>query len=342
MLKVGVIGATGYTGEELVKILVRHKDVSLTVLQAIVEKDLPISRIIPSLAKETDLICKKPDYREASEKADLLFLALPHTVSMNVAPILLKAGSKVIDLSADYRLSVNEYEKWYGTGHKDKSNIKEAVYGLPELFRDKIKRARLIANPGCYPTGASLAIIPLAKDGLIDTKSVIIDAKSGATGAGRKAHISLIFPEVNESIKAYKINEHQHKPEINMVISKAGGEKADVVFVPHLIPVNRGILSTIYMDLSQKGIKKKLRTKNLVALYREFYKGKPFVNVSDVGNFPALKDVQHTNYCNIGVKSQGHRIIAVSCIDNLLKGAAGQAVQNMNIMCGFDEKEGLI
>ena len=336
MLKVGVIGATGYTGEELVRILARHKNAKVTVLQAIVEKEEPIASIFPSLSDKIDIVCRKPDLKEAERSADLLFLALPHKVSMDIAPVFLKAGKKVIDLSADYRLDVAAYEKWYGVKHKDKGNIENAVYGLPEVFAKEIKKAKLIANPGCYPTGASLAVIPMAKAGHIDLDNIIVDAKSGTTGAGRKASIALLFSEVNESIKAYKVNEHQHKPEIKMVISRVSGKAASVTFVPHLVPVKRGILSTVYMDP-----KKKMNTKDVVKLYADFYKDKPFVRILPEGELPAIKDVQNTNFCNIGLKVTGDKVIAVSCIDNLLKGAAGQAVQNMNIMYGFDETEGL-
>ena len=337
MLKVGVIGATGYTGEELIKILASHKDVKLTLLEAILEEELPISDIFPVLKGRVDLICKKPNLKEAIEKTDLVFLALPHTVSMTVAPELLKSGKIVIDLSADYRLDVAEYEKWYKVKHKDVGNIEKAVYGLPEILKEKIKKAKLIANPGCYPTSALLAILPLVKKEIIALNTIVIDSKSGATGAGRKAHLSLSFSEVNESVKAYKINEHQHKPEINMGIKKLTNKNADVIFVPHLIPINRGILSTVYMDLS-----KETSSVAVTQIYREFYKGKPFVRVMNEETLPTIRDVQNTNYCNIGVKVTGKKVIAISCIDNLLKGAAGQAVQNMNIMCGFEETEGLI
>jgi len=336
MVKVGVIGATGYTGEEIIKILAKHKGVKITVLQAVVEKEQAISDIFPSFRGEVDLLCGKPDIKKAQELADLLFLALPHKVSMTVAPVLLKKGKRVIDLSADYRLDVAEYEKWYGTKHTDRANINKAVYGLPEFFRDEIKTANLIANPGCYPTGAALAIAPVAKKGLIDLNSIIIDAKSGATGAGRKAHVTLSFSEINENMKAYKINEHQHKPEIAMVLGKLAGSMPGLVFVPHLVPMNRGILSTIYMNL-----RKNLHASEILAAYRAFYKDEPFTRIMKEGELPEIKDVHHTNFCNIGIKVTGKKIIAISCIDNLLKGAAGQAVQNMNIMYGFDEREGL-
>ncbi|MBN1354451.1 MAG: N-acetyl-gamma-glutamyl-phosphate reductase [Candidatus Omnitrophica bacterium] len=341
MIKVGVIGATGYTGEEIIKILAGHKNVEITVLQAVVEKEELISDIFPALKGRVELVCQKPDIAKATQGAELFFLALPHRVSMKVVPALIEAGKKVIDLSADYRLEADEYEKWYGESHKDKANIPKAVYGLPELFRNEIKKAKLLANPGCYPTGAALAITPLLKKGCIDTTSVIIDAKSGATGAGRKALLALSLSEVNENLKAYKINEHQHKPEINMVASKVAGRKIDVIFVPHLVPMNRGILSTVYAGILP-GNSSAFTADGAIELYRDFYKNEPFVKVMGKGIFPAIRDVQYTNLCNIGVKVTGSKIIIVSCIDNLLKGAAGQAVQNMNIMCGFDETEGLI
>ncbi|MCQ9207763.1 MAG: N-acetyl-gamma-glutamyl-phosphate reductase [Omnitrophica bacterium] len=337
MVKVGVIGATGYTGEEIIKILARHKNAKITLLQAIVEKEEPISSIFPSTLGKIDIVCQKPDWRQAAAFADVLFLALPHKISMAVAPVFLKKGKIVIDLSADYRLSAAEYEKWYGEKHRDAGNINRAVYGLPEFFRKDIKKARLLANPGCYPTGATLAVAPAVKNDIVNLSTIIIDSKSGATGAGRKAHIALSFSEINENVKAYKINEHQHKPEISMVISRLAGCAVPCVFVPHLIPVNRGILTTVYMDL-----KDKTTTQEVTALYKDFYRNEPFVNVMNEGVLPALRDVQHTNFCNIGLKVTNGKLIVISTIDNLLKGAAGQAVQNMNIMCGFDETEGLL
>ncbi len=336
MLKVGVIGATGYTGEELIRLLVGHPNVEITSLQAIVDKECPISDIFPSLLGKVNVKCKKPDIDDVIMKADLVFLALPHTVSMTVASKLVKAGKRVIDLSADYRLPEEEYKKWYAE-HKDAANIKSAVYGLPELFFSEIKKAKLIANPGCYPTSAVLAALPAVVKDLVNTDNIIIDSKTGATGAGRKAHIALCFSEINENMKAYKVNDHQHKPEINYILGKACGKKIDVIFVPHLAPLNRGILSTVYMDLA-----KKKSSAEIVALYKEFYSGKPCVNIMPEGSFPVLRDVQMSNYCNIGIKVTAGKLIAISCIDNLLKGAAGQAVQNMNIMYGFEETEALI
>jgi N-acetyl-gamma-glutamyl-phosphate reductase len=337
MIKVGIVGATGYTGEEIVKILIGHEKIKLASLSAIVEKEEPISEIFPSLKGKTDLVCRKPDTERTIAETDLVFLALPHRVSMEAAPKFLKAGKSVIDLSADYRLKPNVYKAWYGADHKDTANLDKAVYGLPELYRDRIKAARLVANPGCYPTSIILAVAPMLAGGIVDEKYMIADSKSGSTGAGRKADIALSFSEVNENLKCYKANEHQHKPEINKILSEVAGKEIDMVFTPHLIPMNRGILSTIYLRLN-----KKLDTKAAVDVYGGFYRSKPFVRVYEDGRFPQVRDVVNTNYCDIGVKVTGDTAIVVSCIDNLKKGAAGQAVQNMNIMAGFDETEGLI
>lgn len=338
MLKVGVIGATGYTGEELVKILAGHKNVKITVLQAVLDKEEPISEIFPHLSGKIDLICKKPDLEEAKSGADLFFLALPHTVSMTVAPALLEAGKKVIDLSADYRLETSEYEKWYGAKHKDKSNIKEAVYGLPELFKDKIKEARLIANPGCYPTSVILGVAPLLEKGLIQTDHIICDSKSGITGAGRSPGWNLENPDIKDNFKAYKVNMHQHSPEMDRILKSISKKDIKVLFVPHLLPIERGILSTIYMRA-----KKKLEYEEVMKVYKEKYKNCPFVRIKPEGKLPEIKEVALTNYFDIGLApdADSKAIIAVSAIDNLLKGAAGQAAQNMNIMYGFDEAEGL-
>lgn len=337
MIKVGVVGATGYAGEEVIKILVNHKGIKITELSAVIDKEEPISGIFPALKGKIDLICKKPDAEAMAKGVDLVFLGLPHKVSMELAPVFLKAGKRVIDLSADYRLAHDVYKAWYGVEHKDKGNLPKAVYGLPEIYSDAIKRCDLIANPGCYPTSIILGIAPMLKHGSIDTAHMIADSKSGVTGAGRKPDLALSFSEVNENLKAYKANEHQHKPEINKILSDVSGKAIDIVFVPHLVPMNRGILSTIYLKLE-----KKLDTKGVIQIYRDFYKGKPFVRISDEGKLPQTKDVWGTNFCDIGLKVTGDTLIVVSCIDNLVKGAAGQAVQNMNIMCGFNEREGLV
>lgn len=336
MLKVGVVGATGYAGEEVIKILVNHKDVLITELQAVIDKEEPFSSIFPAFKGKVDIMCKKPNPEEMAKNIDLVFLGLPHKISMELVPIFLKAGKTVVDLSADYRLDPDVYKVWYGIEHKDKGNLPKAVYGLPELYRDEIKKAKLIANPGCYPTSAILGVAPMLKEKAINTDYIVVDSKSGVTGAGRKPDLALSFSEVNENLKAYKVNEHQHKPEINKILSQVAGKAIEIVFTPHLIPMNRGILSTIYMKLT-----KPLDTKAVVGIYKKFYNGKPFVRISDEGKLPQIRDIVLTNYCDIGLKVTGDTLIAISCIDNLKKGAAGQAVQNMNIISGFEETEGL-
>jgi len=336
MIKVGIIGATGYAGEELISILLRHPEVKITSLSAKIDQAQDISRLFPKFAGKISLVCKEPDIKEIIAKCDLVFLALPHTVSMEMAPKLLKAGKKVIDLSADYRLKDTQtYAQFYKTKHKDKINLVQAVYGLPELYREKIKHAQLIANPGCYPTAAILALAPLAAFNLVDLESVIIDAKSGVTGAGKKVAENFLFSEINEDFKAYKVNIHQHMPEINQELSKLLGKKIKVTFVPHLLPLNKGILETIYLKKTKKG-------QNIVSLYKKFYKKEPFVRIRDEGGFPRIKDVVGTNFCDIGIKDEQDNVIIVSAIDNLLKGASGQAVQNMNIMYKFPEYSALL
>ncbi len=337
MIKIGIFGATGYAGEEVIKILLGHSNVKISYLAAVIDKEEPISAIFPHLSGRLDIMCNKPDTEEAIKKTDIVFLALPHKISMEVAPKLLKGKKRVIDLSADYRLDKDVYKVWYGQEHKDKDNLSSAVYGLPELYAKEVKAADLIANPGCYPTSVILGIAPMAATGSVEKSFMIADSKSGVTGAGRRPDLALSFSEINENLKAYKINEHQHKPEINRILSLVAGEEVDVIFTPHLIPMNRGILSTIYLRL-----KKKMDTNGAVDMYKDFYKGKPFVRVYDSGKFPVVRDVVATNYCDIGVKVTKDTAIIVSCIDNLKKGAAGQAVQNMNIMCGFNETEGLL
>jgi N-acetyl-gamma-glutamyl-phosphate reductase len=336
MLRVGVVGATGYAGEEVIKILLGHKEVKITELSAVIDREESFSSIFPAFKGKLDIICKKPDPEAMAGNVDLVFLGLPHKVSMEVAPAFLKRGKLVIDLSADYRLDPDVYKVWYGTEHKDKANLGQAVYGLPELYLEKIKKAKLLSNPGCYPTGIILGISPALKNGIIDQARIISDSKSGVTGAGRKPDLALSFAEVNENLKAYKVNDHQHKPEINRILSNVAGKAIDIIFTPHLIPMNRGILSTIYLKLT-----KKLDTKAVIDIYRDFYKGKPFVRISEEGKLPQIRDVVGTNYCDIGIKATGDDLIIIACIDNLKKGAAGQAVQNMNIMCGFAETEGL-
>ena len=338
-IRVGVIGATGYTGEELIRLLSRHPNAEVTYVSGKGDRGEKIQDIFPYLKNKLDLKCNALSIEEAIKKTDLVFLSLPHTLSMQIAPTFLKAGKRVVDISADYRLQdVKIYERFYKTAHRDISNLKNAVYGLPELNRVKIKSAKLVANPGCYPTGAILGIIPGLKKGIYDANSIQIDSKSGVTGAGRRADKALHFSEVNESVKAYKLFEHQHVPEIDQALSKVSKRPVSVVFVPHLIPINRGILSTIYVKLT-----KKMNTESLLKVYKKFYAGEDFVKVYDAGTLPEIKNVANTNFCDIGLKVNEEKGIAVivTAIDNLQKGAAGQAVQNMNTMFGFEETSGL-
>ncbi len=337
MVNVGIIGATGYAGEELIDILLRHPSVRIRNISAKIDKPQDISEIFPKFKSRISMVCAVPDIKNIVGTCDLVFLALPHTVSMDMVPKLLSAGKKVIDLSADYRLKdLKVYKEFYHVAHKDKGNVVKAVYGLPEIYRAKIKSATLIANPGCYPTVSILPLAPAVALNLVDTDSVIIDAKSGATGAGRKAVEGLLFSEIDEDFKAYKVDVHQHSPEINQELSKLAGKKLKATFVPHLLPLNRGILTTIYVK------KKGKAREGLLEVYKKFYKKEPFVRIREDGSFPRLKDVVNTNFCDIGIKESADSAIIISAIDNLLKGAAGQAVQNMNIMYNFPEYTALL
>ncbi|MCU0650705.1 MAG: N-acetyl-gamma-glutamyl-phosphate reductase [Candidatus Omnitrophica bacterium] len=340
MIRVGIAGATGYTGQELIDILLRHPDVRITGLYSTTDDPKPIGAVFPKFSSRTSLMLKKLDLREMADTCDVAFLALPHTAAMDVVPFLLKSGKTVIDLSADYRLSdTGVYKSAYAVSHKDKGNIKRAVYGLPEIYRQKIGTSRLIANPGCYPTAAILGLAPLVSAGAVEQSSIIIDAKSGTTGAGKKAVLESLFSEVDGDFKAYKVNSHQHMPEIEQELSKLAGKKMPVTFVPHLLPLRRGILETIYVRLNKKA---KSGQKEIVSLYHKFYKNEPFVRLRPYGEFPAIKDVAGTNFCDIGLKINGDSVIIISAIDNLLKGASGQAVQNMNIRYKLPETLGLL
>ncbi len=336
-INASIVGATGYTGQELIDILLSHPNVRLTGLYSTTDEPRAISALVPRFFRRTELVCKKLNISEVSARSDAVFLALPHTQAMDLVPLLLKAGKLVIDLSADYRFKdLRAYEKAYNLKHKDKANIAKAVYGLPELYREKIKNAKLVANPGCYPACAILALAPLVVTGNIDLDLVIIDAKSGTSGAGKKAVQESLFSEVDEDFRAYKVNTHQHMPEIEQELSKLSGEKVGITFVPHLLPLKRGILETIYLRTD-----KKLSTESALDLYRKFYKNEPFIRIKDEG-FPSIKDVCNTNFCDIGIKVFAKEIIIVAAIDNLLKGASGQAVQNLNLMMDYPETSGLL
>ncbi|MFA5335338.1 MAG: N-acetyl-gamma-glutamyl-phosphate reductase [Candidatus Omnitrophota bacterium] len=335
--RVAIVGATGYAGCELIRILLRHPEATITSVSRRAEGSDKISDIFPVFRGLLELACDNVDVPQICRSADVIFLSLPHRVSMIFVPDFLKAGKKVIDLSADYRLKdAAVYEKWYGTKHTSPELLKTAVYGLPELHRAEISKSKFVANPGCYPTGSILGCAPLLKKGMIDVSQIIIDAKSGATGAGRTPSLALMFSETNENLKAYKVNQHQHMPEIDQALSEAAGSRVEVTFTPHLVPMNRGILSTIYMTLGKDS-----SAAELLEIYGRFYKDSPFVRVLEEGAFPETKNVFGTNFCDIGIKVTGRRAIVITAIDNLYKGASSQAVHNMNLMQGFDEKLGL-
>ncbi|MDD2273983.1 MAG: N-acetyl-gamma-glutamyl-phosphate reductase [Desulfuromonadaceae bacterium] len=339
MLKIAIVGASGYTGLELIRILHCHPEVAVTCLTSEQSAGKRISEVFPTLRGRCDIVLENLEPVRVAEKADIIFTALPHKAAMEVVPTFLKLGKKVVDLSADYRLSDPAvYGEWYEP-HLNPENLKKAVYGLPEIRRDRIKGAQLVANPGCYPTSIILALAPLLKNGLIDLSSIIADSASGVTGAGRSAKVDSLYCEVNEGYKAYGVGgAHRHTPEIEQELSLLAGEELKITFTPHLVPMDRGILSTVYATPE-----KTLDTATIAALYREFYDGESFVRVLPSGSLPSTAFVRGSNFCDIAplVDSRTGRIIIVSAIDNLVKGASGQAIQNMNLLCGFPETTGL-
>jgi N-acetyl-gamma-glutamyl-phosphate reductase len=333
MWKAGIIGATGYTGLVLISTLLSHPKIKITLITSNTYKGKKISAIFPSLKglfEETLL----PTDGKHNGKCDVYFLCLPHGNSMEMAKSLFNGKAIIIDLSADFRFEdVDIYEKAY-IKHNAKKLIPEAIYGLPELYRNKIKGAKLIANPGCYPTSAILALYPLLKDGLI-TGDIFIDSKSGVSGAGRETKLGSMFCEVSEGFRAYNVGIHRHEPEIQKEVNKFSDTR--VTFVPHLLPINRGILSTIYSRL-----KTSAQTKDLIKLYRKTYKNEPFIRILDEGTYPDTRFTRFSNYCDIGLKVfRDGRIIIISAIDNLVKGASGQAIQNMNIALDIQETTAL-
>jgi len=337
MIRVAVVGATGYAGRESIRILLAHPSAKPTYLCALPEECAPIDQIFPAFRGRIDLPVEPLDVDKARASADVVFCCLPHKVSMSLVPRLLAAGLRVIDFSADYRLkSPDDYEQWYETPHGDVANLERAVYGLPEFFRDSIRQAVLLANPGCYPTGALLGIGPLLRAELIDPADIIVNAASGVSGAGRQPKPQHHFPERNENFEAYRIGAHPHLIEIQRVLeSLVRGVRADVLFAPHVVPMERGILSTIYLRPRQH-----VSVDHLTAVYAEAYAGEPFIRLRR--DLPATHDVAYTNFCDIGVRVIGSHIVVVTAIDNMVKGAAGQAVQNMNLMFGLEETAGLL
>ncbi len=321
------------------RILLNHPKATVTAVTSEKSAGRPITDIFSHLSGLTGLVCEPLDPDAIAGKADFVFLALPHVTAQEAGQKFHKLGKKVVDLSADYRLSDPAvYEKWYEHRHQYPELLKIAVYGLPELHREKIKKAVLVANPGCYPTGAILGLAPLIQKGMIEPGSIVIDSKSGVSGAGRGLSLAHHYPEANEGLAAYKIGTHRHTPEIEQELSLLAGSGVTVSFTPHLVPMNRGILSTIYGRLV-----KDADTAALCSLFADFYKSEPFVRVLPKGDFPNVRNLRGSNFCDIGVYSDPRtgRAVVVTAIDNLVKGASGQAVQNMNIMMGFEETDGL-
>ncbi|MGD0281975.1 MAG: N-acetyl-gamma-glutamyl-phosphate reductase [Dissulfurispiraceae bacterium] len=340
MIKVAICGGSGYTGAELLRILLLHPEVEVTAVTSERSAGKRISDLFPHLHRYSHLVFEPLDKKEQlAGKAELFFMALPHAASQDAVAFFFNKGKKVIDLSADYRLSdAAVYEEWYKTAHNYQETLKEAVYGLPELHRERIKQASLIANPGCYPTGAILGLYPAIKEGIIDTGTIVIDSKSGASGAGRKAEAAFSYCEVNEGFKAYGIAVHRHTPEIEQELSALAGKKLVVNFTPHLVAIDRGIVSTIYGKLGGA-----IDTEDVRELYKKTYGAEPFVIVLEEGVLPDAKHVRGSNYCEIGLKvnKRTGTLIIVTAIDNLVKGASGQAVQNMNIMMDLPETTAL-
>jgi len=338
MINVGIAGASGYTGVELVKLISNHPKTKLCAVTSNSYKGKSLTNIFPSMRGFENLICEDLDIQSLSQKVDVMFLALPHKVSMMHVPALLEHKIKVIDLSADYRFTdAKAYESAYQT-HTSRHLLKESVYGLSEIYRDRIKTSNLVGNPGCYPTSILLPLLPLLKEGLIRPDNIISDSKSGVSGAGRSLSPSTHFCEANESFNAYKIGNHRHTPEINEILSSQSQQRVAITFVPHLLPLTRGMLSTIYAQTTNDATEKNIRK-----MYDAYYGDEPFVRILDKDTYPAISYVKGTNCCDIGFHfdETKRQIIIVSVIDNLLKGAAGQAVQNMNILFGLNDETGL-
>jgi len=335
MTRIAILGAAGYTALELIKILLRHPDVEIVTLADRLEGQPHVAAIHPSLTGRLDLCLESLSPAELAARADCVFGCLPHGVSASVVPHLLDSGTRVVDFSADYRLDDPEvFATWYNQKHADPERLGKVVYGLPELFREKIVDAPLVANPGCYPTSAILPLAPLLKAGLIDPEGIIIDSKTGVSGAGRTPRLTTHYPECNESMSAYNLGRHRHTPEIEQILGGVAGTRVEVVFSPHLVPMDRGILTTAYATPT-----KNLTEEAVLETLRDFYAEEPFVRVLD--HLPGTKDSVGTNFCDITARIVRNRVITISCLDNLLKGASGAAVQNFNLMYGYPETAAL-
>ena len=338
MIKVGIAGASGYTGLELIRLSVNHPEIELSVLTSETYKGKSIADVFPSLNGIIDIELQSLN-SEILKACDVVFLALPHTAGMDILPQLLGADCKVIDLSADYRLNdADAYPEWYSLTHTHPELLSQAVYGLPELHREKIKTAQVVANPGCYPTSVILALAPLMNTDWVDLNSIISDSKSGVSGAGRKPSLATQYSEANEGLSPYGLAGHRHTPEMEQELSSLAGKSINISFSPHLIPMSRGMLSTVYINL-----KKKLCDDDLIQHYQKFYSDEYFVRVLGKDKFANTHSVAGSNFCDIGIKvdERVNRLVLTSSLDNLIKGESGQAIQNMNIMLGFEEKTGL-
>ena len=336
MIKVALLGATGYTALESIKHLLRHPEVEIVAVTSRQERSPPVSSVHPSLVGRLDLPLEDLDAAALGSRADVVFCCLPHCASAAVVPDLLAAGCRVVDLSADYRLDdAATYADWYGQSHVDPDRLGQVVYGLPELFREKIAPADLVANPGCYATAAILPLAPLVKAGAIEPTDIIVDAKSGVSGAGRTPKLMTHFPECNESLSPYNVGRHRHTPEIEQIIDRHAATRPEVIFTPQLAPMDRGILATIYVRPTTG-----VTEEQVTAIWREAYGDERFVRLVD--HLPGTKDTVDTNFCDLTARAVRGRLLLISCLDNLVKGAAGAAVQNFNCMHGFPETLGLL
>ncbi|MUT64993.1 N-acetyl-gamma-glutamyl-phosphate reductase [Paenibacillus sp. NEAU-GSW1] len=338
-IRAAIVGSTGYGGVELIRLLASHPHVEVTSVISSSAAGTPFAEGYPHLTDIRTELLDDVDPQAIKAKADVVFTATPPAVASKLAPQLLDVGLKVIDLSGDFRLQDTAlYEQWYKKEPADKAYLKQAVYGMAEVYGENVRDAAFISNPGCYVTATVLGLAPAVQAGLIDTSTIIVDAKSGVSGAGRGASVGNHYPEINENFKAYKLNKHQHIPEIEMVLSDVAGHDVVITFTTHLAPMTRGIMSTIYAT-----VKDGRKTADFIDLYRSYYEGRKFVRVRKEGNWPSTKEVWGSNYCDIGfsVDERTGRVTIISVIDNLVKGAAGQAIQNLNLMMGWDETLGL-
>ncbi len=337
MIKVGIIGGTGYTGAELLRLLVRHPDITLQVITSRSEARRPVAELYPNLREFSELVFSEPDMIKLAG-CDVVFSATPNGVAMKHARDLVESGVRLIDLAADFRIKdIKTWQHWYGMTHACPELVPEAVYGLPEINRKKIREARIVANPGCYPTAIQLALLPLLEQNVIDPTSIIADAKSGVSGAGRGTKVGSLFAEVAENFKAYGVAGHRHQPELEQCLTEIAKQEIKLTFVPHLTPMIRGMHATVYAKSDKQGL-------DIQSLFEARYQDEKFVDVLPAGSHPETRSVRGNNSCRLAVyrPGNGDQIVILSVIDNLVKGASGQAVQNMNIMFGLDEQSGLL